>query len=116
MPDASAFQDLNFECLRNSMSSLTEPHNGTEALSALPPMHMKLSLKLVSLGLVALVVLPLAVGSVYEVLSRNWVKAKYPPPGRLIDVGGRNIHLDCRGQGSPTVILEAGLDNYGTLS
>ncbi|WP_262514010.1 alpha/beta fold hydrolase [Agrobacterium tumefaciens] len=116
MPDASAFPDLNFERIRNSMSSLTEPYNGTEALSALPPMHMKLSLKLVSLGLVALVVLPVAVGSVYEVLSRHWTKAKYPPPGRLIDVGGRNIHLDCRGQGSPTVILEAGLDHYGTLS
>lgn len=116
MPDASAFPDLNFERIRNSMSSLTEPYNGTEALSALPPMHMKLSLKLVSLAVVALVVLPVALGSVYEVLSRHWTKAKYPPPGRLIDVGGRNIHLDCRGQGSPTVILEAGLDNYGTLS
>lgn len=116
MPDASAFPDLNFERIRNSMSALTEPYNGTEALSTLPPVHMKLSLKLVSLAVVALVVLPVAVGSVYEVLSRHWAKAKYPPAGRLIDVGGRNIHLDCRGQGSPTVILEAGLDNYGTLS
>ncbi|WP_165924135.1 alpha/beta hydrolase [Neorhizobium sp. S3-V5DH] len=77
---------------------------------------MKLLLKLVSFCLVALVVLPVAVGSAYEVLSRHWARAKYPPPGRLIDVGGRNIHLDCGGQGSPTVILEAGLDNYGTLS
>ena len=28
----------------------------------------------------------------------------------LIDIGGRNLYLECRGQGSPTVILEAGLD------
>jgi pimeloyl-ACP methyl ester carboxylesterase len=77
---------------------------------------MKLSLKLVPLGLVALVVLLAAVGSAYETLSRHLAKAKYPPQGRLIDVGGRNIHLDCRGQGSPAVIFEAGLDNYGTLS
>ncbi|MCL6708941.1 alpha/beta hydrolase [Pseudomonas sp. R2.Fl] len=77
---------------------------------------MKLSLKLFSLGLVALVVLPVAVGSTYEVVSRHWAGVKYPPPGRLIDVGGRNIHLDCRGQGSPAVIFEAGLDSYGTLS
>ncbi|AHK04939.1 MULTISPECIES: alpha/beta fold hydrolase [Rhizobium/Agrobacterium group] len=77
---------------------------------------MKLSLKLVPLGLVALVVLPVAVGSAYETLSRHWARAKYPPQGRLIDVGGRNIHLDCRGQGSPAVIFEAGLDGYGTLS
>jgi pimeloyl-ACP methyl ester carboxylesterase len=31
-----------------------------------------------------------------------------PPPGRLVDIGGRRLHLDCRGRGSPTVILEAG--------
>ena len=31
------------------------------------------------------------------------------PPGRLIDIGGYRLHLDCQGTGSPTVILEAGL-------
>jgi pimeloyl-ACP methyl ester carboxylesterase len=29
--------------------------------------------------------------------------------GRLIDVGGHRLHLDCRGSGSPTVVLEPGL-------
>jgi pimeloyl-ACP methyl ester carboxylesterase len=29
-------------------------------------------------------------------------------PGRLIDVGGRKLHLHCTGSGTPTVILEAG--------
>jgi pimeloyl-ACP methyl ester carboxylesterase len=29
-------------------------------------------------------------------------------PGRLIDVGGRRLHLYCTGSGGPTVILEAG--------
>jgi pimeloyl-ACP methyl ester carboxylesterase len=32
----------------------------------------------------------------------------YPPPGRLIDVGGRKLHLNCSGKGNPTVILIAG--------
>lgn len=32
----------------------------------------------------------------------------YPPPGRLIDIGGRKLHLYCIGKGSPTVILTAG--------
>ncbi len=27
----------------------------------------------------------------------------------LVDIGGRSLYLECRGQGSPTVILEAGL-------
>ena len=26
----------------------------------------------------------------------------------LVDIGGRSLYLECRGQGSPTVILEAG--------
>ena len=31
------------------------------------------------------------------------------PPGRMVDIGGRKLHLNCAGGGSPTVILEAGL-------
>ena len=34
---------------------------------------------------------------------------RYPPPGRLVDIGGASLHLYCVGQGSPTVVLEAGL-------
>ena len=33
---------------------------------------------------------------------------EYPAPGRLIDIGGRKVHLYCAGTGSPTVILMAG--------
>jgi pimeloyl-ACP methyl ester carboxylesterase len=33
---------------------------------------------------------------------------QYPAPGRLIDIGGRKLHLHCTGSGSPTVLLEAG--------
>jgi pimeloyl-ACP methyl ester carboxylesterase len=33
---------------------------------------------------------------------------QYPAPGRLIDVGGRTLHLHCAGNGSPTVLLQAG--------
>src|SRR5262245_64997123 len=33
---------------------------------------------------------------------------EHPPPGRLIDVGGRKLHLYCTGSGSPTLILMAG--------
>ncbi|MEZ5446679.1 MAG: alpha/beta hydrolase [Gammaproteobacteria bacterium] len=31
------------------------------------------------------------------------------PPGRLVDIGGYRLHIDCRGEGSPTVVMEAGL-------
>ncbi len=32
-----------------------------------------------------------------------------PPPGRLVELDGRQVHVHCAGEGSPTVILEAGL-------
>lgn len=31
----------------------------------------------------------------------------------LFDIGGRSLYLECRGEGSPTVILEAGAGNNG---
>src|SRR5690606_17910094 len=30
-------------------------------------------------------------------------------PGDLVDVGGHSLHIYCQGEGSPTVVLEAGL-------
>jgi pimeloyl-ACP methyl ester carboxylesterase len=36
----------------------------------------------------------------------------YKPSGRLIDVNGRKLHLDCTGSGSPVVILVAGGDAF----
>jgi pimeloyl-ACP methyl ester carboxylesterase len=35
-----------------------------------------------------------------------------PAPGRLVDIGGRRLHLNCTGSGSPTVILEAGASSF----
>ena len=32
----------------------------------------------------------------------------YPPLGRLVDIGGRTLHIHCSGRGTPTVILVAG--------
>jgi pimeloyl-ACP methyl ester carboxylesterase len=36
------------------------------------------------------------------------------PPGKLVDVGGRKLHLYCTGKGSPSVILEAGAGSFST--
>ena len=37
-----------------------------------------------------------------------------PPPGRLIDLGGYKLHLNCTGSGSPTVVLSAGAGDFST--
>jgi pimeloyl-ACP methyl ester carboxylesterase len=39
----------------------------------------------------------------------------YPPPGRLVDVGGWKVHLNCTGAivpSRPTVVLEAGIGDF----
>ena len=39
----------------------------------------------------------------------------FPPPGKLIDIGGWKLHLNCTGQAKPqqpTVILEAGIGDF----
>lgn len=33
---------------------------------------------------------------------------KYPPSGRLVEIGDRKLHIHCSGKGTPTVVLEAG--------
>ena len=70
----------------------------------------------IGLGVLALVVLVLLVGTGYEAYSRHLARSEFPPNGRMIDVGGRRMHLDCRGQNEPTVVFEAGLDTLGSLA
>jgi pimeloyl-ACP methyl ester carboxylesterase len=65
-------------------------------------------------GIVALSVLLLGLGASYEQHARRVAAQDFPPTGRLVDIGGRRIHLDCRGNGLPIVILEAGADTSGS--
>jgi pimeloyl-ACP methyl ester carboxylesterase len=58
-------------------------------------------------GLLALAV----IGSIYQVIATQIDQSTYPPPGEMVDVGTHSLHINCAGQGSPTVILEAA--NFG---
>lgn len=62
-------------------------------------------IKYVSVGAIALA----GTGAAYQFISAARDKQKFPPPGEMVDVGGYNLHLNCSGQGSPTVILESAL-------
>jgi pimeloyl-ACP methyl ester carboxylesterase len=53
---------------------------------------------------------------VRESITRNKYRAEYPPPGKMVSIGTHDIHLNCVGVGSPTVVFEADLDQYGSLS
>jgi pimeloyl-ACP methyl ester carboxylesterase len=71
----------------------------------------------IALGLATLVALVILIGAGYETAGRRSAARDFPPPGKLVDVGGgRRIQIDCRGTGSPTVVFEAGLDMGGSFS
>src|SRR5215218_4672575 len=64
------------------------------------------------LALLALIVLLALGGASYEAIMAARDGKRYPPPGQPVDVGGYRLHLHCIGQGSPTVVLDAGLGAF----
>ena len=66
------------------------------------------------LALLALLVGLATIGASYQAIATARDQRIYPPPGRLLDVGGYRMHLYCVGEGRPTVILDAA--NMGTVS
>ena len=55
-----------------------------------------------------------AVGGAYETYRETTDPSASTMPGRLIDVGGHKLHINCVGTGSPTVVLEPGLGEPST--
>lgn len=66
-------------------------------------------LRLFSWLLIAILIFAI-VGVAYQTISTNSDKANFPPPGKLVDVGGYKLHIYCIGEGSPTVILDSAAD------
>ena len=58
----------------------------------------------------------LVFGLIRESITRAKYHAEYPAPGEMVTVGNHDIHLYCVGEGTPTVVFEADLDQYGSLS
>jgi pimeloyl-ACP methyl ester carboxylesterase len=72
--------------------------------------------KRIALIVGGLIVAAVLVGVGYEQIMRWRAARDFPVQGRLIDIGGRHMQIDCRGSGAPTVVFEAGLDTMGSLS
>lgn len=59
------------------------------------------------------VALALALAFAQPVSTQQVIDQPRPAPlGKLVDVGGRKLHLYCTGQGSPTVVLESGAGSF----
>jgi pimeloyl-ACP methyl ester carboxylesterase len=67
------------------------------------------TLSRIGLASVALVVFVLGLGWTYQRIAERRDDRRYPPPGELHLVQGRLMHIQCRGSGSPTVIVEQGI-------
>jgi hypothetical protein len=50
-------------------------------------------------------VLALAGSYGWEKLAERADRKRFPPPGRMIDIGGRSLHLLCAGEGRPAVLI-----------
>ena len=64
-------------------------------------------------GLAVLLGLAL-IGYIYEPFAEAADAKAYPLPGQLVDVGGYRLHINCTGNGSPTVVIVAGAGDWST--
>lgn len=49
------------------------------------------------------------IGASYQTFSTYWDEKRFHPPGKLYKVAGYKMHLVAMGEGSPTVVLDAGM-------
>ena len=76
-------------------------------------LYLTLRVLAVSIAVIGLCALS---GATYQHFFNMSDLKRYPPPGQLIDIGGRRLHLLCAGKISDhTVIIEAGSGNDVTL-
>jgi pimeloyl-ACP methyl ester carboxylesterase len=67
------------------------------------------------IGLVAFILLLALTGFIYESVVRANDRKRYPPPGKLVEVGSYKLHLFCAGEhrpGQSTVVLESGMGSW----
>ncbi|HZP59222.1 MAG TPA: alpha/beta hydrolase [Opitutaceae bacterium] len=51
----------------------------------------------------------MAAALTYQAIATAHDARQFPPPGKLVDIGGYHLHINTTGEGGPTVILDAGL-------
>lgn len=49
----------------------------------------------------------------YQIVGEARDRRRYPPPGELVDIGGRRLHLLRAGEGGPAVVIASSLGETG---
>lgn len=84
-------------------------HIKKDSKKQVKPANFWLWIRRLVIGIVTLVSLIALTGLLYQAIASARDLKRYPPPGRLIDIGGYRLHINSTGQGNPTVVLDAGL-------
>jgi len=65
--------------------------------------------KYIGLGLVGTLGAITLGGVLYHAVSTKIEENQYPPIGKMVDVGGYQLHIHSQGEGGPTVVFDSGL-------
>jgi pimeloyl-ACP methyl ester carboxylesterase len=81
------------------------------SLSAKPYAKWRRICEYIAFSATIVVFLTAGASTAFNALAIHHYRAMYPPQGRLYTVDGYKMHLYCTGEGSPTIVLDAGLGN-----
>lgn len=70
--------------------------------------------ELMFLSIVVLLVAALAGSSLFNAIALPVSRLANPPQGAFESVDGRRMHIDCMGNGTPTIVLDSGYGNDAT--
>jgi pimeloyl-ACP methyl ester carboxylesterase len=62
----------------------------------------------IAFRILMILVLAVLASSAFNFVCGQYLRRRYPVPGKIYEVNGAAMHIYCAGTGSPTVVLEAG--------
>lgn len=65
-------------------------------------------------SVLALLLLSIVAGNLFGQYLLGYTRGQFPPPGKLVALDGRRLHMHCTGEGRPTVLLESGSGAWST--
>ena len=58
------------------------------------------------------IVIIFAALGINQAIGLSHTRAQYPAPGKLVNVDGHLMHINCKGSGSPVVVIDAGNGSF----
>src|SRR5829696_4783556 len=89
-----------------------EPHITLRVVSSTTARRIMRRIWRPLLGLVVVLLALAVAGATYQAIATERAERAYPPPGEMVGVGGYSLHINCVGQGNPTVLLDAGSGGF----